>query len=177
MTTKAYLSQIERLDRMIQNKLSEIYQLKTMACSVTVSNDGERIQKSGDKDKLGSTVSKIVDLERETDDLIDKFVEKRKHIVKQIDDMEDIDYYHILSMRYVSRNTFEDISEKTYQTLDSLITTDKTSWRKKGNIYLFSVMWGNGMPTPEGENDEEDRTFSIAIENGNNKATINSGMW
>ena len=71
----------------------------------------------------------------------------------------------------------EDISEKTYQTLDSLITTDKTSWRKKGNIYLFSVMWGNGMPTPEGENDEEDRTFSIAIEKGNNKATINSGMW
>ena len=71
----------------------------------------------------------------------------------------------------------EDISEKTYQTLDSLITTYKTSWRKKGNIYLFSVMWGNGMPTPEGENDEEDRTFSIAIENGNNKATINSGMW
>ena len=71
----------------------------------------------------------------------------------------------------------EDISEKTYQTLDSLITTYKTSWRKKGNIYLFSVMWGNGMPTPEGENDEEDRTFSIAIEKGNNKATINSGMW
>ena len=71
----------------------------------------------------------------------------------------------------------EDISEKTYQTLDSLITTDKTSWRKNGNFYLFSVMWGNGMPTPEGENDEEDRTFSIAIEKGNNKATINSGMW
>lgn len=113
MTTKAYLSQIERLDRMIQNKLSEIYQLKTMACSVTVSNDGERIQKSGDKDKMGSTVSKIVDLERETDDLIDEFVKKRQHIIKQIDDMEDIDYYHILSMRYVSRNTFEDISEKT----------------------------------------------------------------
>ncbi len=98
-------------------------------------------------------------------------------------EMSIIDYHH-------SRTSFtgdysnhlivkfeEDISEKTYQTLDSLITTDKTSWRKKGNIYLFSVMWGNGMPTPEGENDEEDRTFSIAIEKGNNKATINSGMW
>lgn len=98
-------------------------------------------------------------------------------------EMSIIDYHH-------SRTSFtgdysdslivkfeEDISEKTYQTLDSLITTDKTSWRKKGNIYLFSVMWGNGMPTPEGENDEEDRIFSIAIEKGNNKATINSGMW
>lgn len=113
MGTKQYLGQIERLDMMIQNKLSEIYQLKTMACSVTVSNSEDRIQKTSDKDKLGSTVAKIVDLEKETDELVDQFIQKRKHIIKQIDDMKNIDYYHILSMRYVSRNTFEDIAEKT----------------------------------------------------------------
>lgn len=113
MTTKSYLSQIERLDRMIQNKLSEIYQLKTMACSVTVSNDGERVQNSGNKDRMGSTVAKIVDLEKETDELVDSFVEKRKRIVGQIDSMEDVDYYHVLSMRYVARDTFENIAEKT----------------------------------------------------------------
>ena len=71
----------------------------------------------------------------------------------------------------------KDISEQTYQTLDSLIATNKTNWRKKGNNYVFSTMWGNGIPAPEGENEKEDRTFSIAIEKGNNKATINSGMW
>ena len=113
MTTKSYLSQIERLDRMIQNKLSEIYQLKTMACSVTVSNDGERVQNSGDKDRMGSTVAKIVDLERETDELVDSFVEKRKRIVGQIDSIENVDYYNVLSMRYISRDTFETIAEKT----------------------------------------------------------------
>lgn len=113
MTTKSYLGQIERLDRMIQNKLSEIYQLKTMACSVTVSNDGERVKNSGDKERMGSTVAKIVDLERETDELIDSFIGKRKKIIEQIDQMEDIDYYHVLSMRYVSRNNFEDIAEST----------------------------------------------------------------
>ena len=112
MTTKSYLSQIERLDRMIQNKLSEIYQLKTMACSVTVSNDGDRVQNSGDKDRMGTTVAKIVDLERETDELVDSFVEKRKRIVEQIDSIDNIDYYNVLSMRYVSRDTFESISEK-----------------------------------------------------------------
>ena len=113
MTTKSYLSQIERLDRMIQNKLSEIYQLKTMACSVTVSNDGERVQNSGDKDRMGTTVAKIVDLERETDELVDGFVEKRKRIVGQIDSIENVDYYHVLSMRYIARDTFETIAEKT----------------------------------------------------------------
>lgn len=113
MTTKEYLSQIGRLDRQIQNKLSEIYQLKTMAYGVTVSNDGERVQTSGDKDRLGSVVAKIVDLEVETDDIVDRFVERRKQIIEQIDKIENEDYYHVLSMRYVGKNTFEDIAKAT----------------------------------------------------------------
>lgn len=113
MDTKQYLSQIERLDKMIQNKLSEIYQLKTMACSVTVSNEKERVQTSSDKDRLGSTVAKIVDLEKETDMLVDRFIDKRSHIISQIDGLDNIDYYHVLSMRYVARNTFEEIAKKT----------------------------------------------------------------
>lgn len=113
MDTKQYLNQIERLEKQIQNKLSEIYQLKTMACSVSVSNEKDRVQTSPDKDRLGSTVAKIVDLEKETDRLVDEFVEKRNHIIGQIDNMDNVDYYHILSLRYVSRNTFDDIAEKT----------------------------------------------------------------
>lgn len=42
MTTKQYLNQIYRLDRMINNKLSEIYQLKSLACTISVANDGEK---------------------------------------------------------------------------------------------------------------------------------------
>lgn len=113
MTTKTYLSQIERLEKMIQNKYSEIYQLKSIACSISVLSDGERIQKSTDKDKLGANVSKIVDLENDASHLIDEFSEKRKHIIDQIDAIEDTDLYHVLSMRYVSKNTFEEIANKT----------------------------------------------------------------
>ncbi len=113
MDTKSYLSRISRLDRQIQNKLSEIYQLKAMACSVTVSKDGEHVQTSGDKDKLGNAVAKIVDLEHETDTLVDEFVNERRKIIEQIDKIEDEDLYHVLSMRYISKNTFEDIAKKT----------------------------------------------------------------
>ena len=113
MDTKQYLSQIERLDKMIQNKLSEIYQLKTMACSVTVSNEKERVQTSSDNDRLGSTVAKIVDLEKETDRLVDSFIDKRNHIIGQIDGLDNVDYYNVLSMRYVGRDTYEEIANKT----------------------------------------------------------------
>ena len=42
MTTQNYLSQIERLEKMIENKLSEIYRLKAMACGITNSTESER---------------------------------------------------------------------------------------------------------------------------------------
>ena len=113
MDTKQYLSQIERLDKMIQNKLSEIYQLKTMACSVTVSNDSERVKTSSDKDILCKVVSKIVDLEKETDRLVDSFIAKRSHIISQIDGLENVDKSNVLSMRYVERKSLDEIAKKT----------------------------------------------------------------
>ena len=73
---------------------------------------------------------------------------------------------------------FEEIpSEKVYQTLDSLIYMDKASWRKKGDSYEFSMMWGNGMPAPKGESDDEDRMFCISFGKGSRRAIIQSGMW
>ena len=134
-STKEYLSQIDRLEKMIQNKLSEIYQLKTMACSVTVSNDGERVQTSSDKDRLGSTVAKIIDLERETDNLVDSFSNKRKHIIEQIDGIDDVDYYHILSMRYVGKNTFEDIAQKTNWSIRKVFSIHGKALQEFERIY------------------------------------------
>lgn len=140
MTTKSYLGQIERLGKMIQNKLSEVYQLKTMACSVTVSNEGERVQTSTNKDKLCVAVSKIVDLEKETEELIEKFSQKRKEIINQIDNLENIDYYHILSMRYVSRYTFEEIARKTNWSIRKVFSLHGKALQEfeelYGNLYL-----------------------------------------
>lgn len=112
MTTKYYLKQLERLDRTIQNKLSEIYQLKTMASSVTVASDKQFVKSTGDKDRLGKTVARIVDLEKETDRLVDKLLAQRHHIISQIEGIENTDHYHILFGCYVSRKPLEQISKE-----------------------------------------------------------------
>lgn len=103
MTTKHYLEQIERLDRMIQNKLSEICQLKHIATSITIVPKEVNVQVSSDKDRMGNAVSKLLDLEKETDQLVDDYIEKRKRIIEQIDSMEDTNMYHVLSERYIMR--------------------------------------------------------------------------
>ena len=111
MTTKQYLRQIERYHRMINNKLSEIYQLKSLATGISVATDGDRVQSSGSKDRMAGMVAKIVDLENETDALVKKFTEKRQAIITQIDCMEDTNYYDVLFHRYVEYKTFEAIAE------------------------------------------------------------------
>lgn len=103
MTTKEYLSQIERLDRMIQNKLSEISQLKHIATSITIAPKEVNVQASNDKDRMGNSVAKLVDLENETDKLVDDYIDKRKRIIEQIDSIKDTNMYHVLSERYISR--------------------------------------------------------------------------
>lgn len=103
MGTKEYLNQIGRLDRMIQNKLSEIRQIKDMAISITVAPKEVNVQTSGSKDRMGDTVAKLVDLESETDKLVDEYMDKRKLIIEQIDGMGDTNMYHVLSQRYVMK--------------------------------------------------------------------------
>ena len=120
---------------MIQNKLSEIYRLKTIACSVTVSTDKEAVDVSSDKDKLGSTVTKIVDLEKDTDRLVDEFMRKRNHIISQIDSMENTDYYHVLSMRYVNQNTFEEIAQATNWSIRKIFTTHGRALQEFERLY------------------------------------------
>jgi len=110
VTTKTYLQQIERLDRMIQNKLSEIYQLQTMAKSITSKPKEVNVQSSPDQDKLGTAVAKIIDLEQETDNLVDEYIDKRRTIISQIDAIPDTNMYHILSERYVARKDLNVIS-------------------------------------------------------------------
>lgn len=111
MTTKQYLNQIDRINRMINNKLAEIYQLKTMVCSISVSANEDKVQSSSDKDKLGSAVAKIVDLENEINKAIDVYVYKKEKIVAQIDSVKDIMEYQVLFSRYIEHKTFEQIAE------------------------------------------------------------------
>lgn len=111
MTTKQYLNQIDRINRMINNKLAEIYQLKTMVCSISVSANEDKVQSSSDKDKLGSAVAKIVDLENEINKAIDIYVDKKERIVSQIDSIKDIMEYQVLFSRYIENKTFEQIAE------------------------------------------------------------------
>ena len=107
MTTKDYLNQISRLNRMINNKLTEITQLRELSYSISAIGSEEKVMSSSDPDKIGSTYAKIDEMEHNLDNMIDEYIEKKDLIIGQIDSMENEDYYNILFSRYIEKKTFE----------------------------------------------------------------------
>lgn len=140
MTTKNYLLQIERLDKMIQNKLSEINQLQHIALSVSIAPKEVNVKSSGDQDKMGTAVSKLADLEIETQHLVDTYIEKRKLIISQIDSIEDVNMYHILSEKYVARKQWKEIEVEIGKSHRYVMDLHKKSLREFERMYGKNYM-------------------------------------
>ena len=81
MTTAKYLSQIKEFDIKIDRKIAEKNRLREIATSTGGTGDGERVQTSIKRDKLGDTVAKIIDTEKEIDHMIDIYVSKKQEII------------------------------------------------------------------------------------------------
>ena len=107
MTAKQYLSQVERLNKMISNKLSEIYQVKSMALNISVLNEEDKVQTSGSKDRIGDMVSKMVDLEKEAQEYVNTYTELRRKVIMQIDSMPKENHYRVLFAKYIEDKTFD----------------------------------------------------------------------
>lgn len=140
MTTKDYLNQISRLNRMINNKLTEIAQLRELSCSISAVKNEERVLSSSDPDKIGTTYVKIDEMERNLDRMIDEYIDKKNTIIGQIDSIEDEDYYNVLFSKYIEKKTFEAIATEmnfSYRNVTRLHGRAlKVFEEKYGNSYL-----------------------------------------
>lgn len=136
MTTQKYLEQVEKYNRMIKNKMDDVGKLHSMATSTTVRPKDVNIQKTSDKDKIGTVVVKIVEMEKEIDALIDK----RSDIINQIDGIEDLKMYEVLTQKYVKNLPIDSISvEKINSTrqIRRLLKTAEIQFEKLyGHLYL-----------------------------------------
>ena len=142
MDTKTYLQQISRLDRMINNKLSEISQLRELAMSVSAVKNEERVQNTPNFDKIGTAYCKIEEMEEKLDKLIDEYVDKKNLIISQIDKIENETYYEILFARYIEKKTFEKIADEmtySFRNVTRLHGRALQEFEKKyGNLYKLS---------------------------------------
>lgn len=137
METKEYLQQIGRYDRLINNKLVELAQYRSMACSVSAVRNDERVQSSPSYDTMDKIVSKIEQMENEIDMLVDRYIDNKRIIISQIDSMADEMTYQILFSRYVEQKTFEKMAIEINYCYKQII-------RRHGKaLQEFEQKWGN----------------------------------
>ena len=107
---KEYLQQVKLCDVNVTNKLEELSRLKDMVYHITSTLRGDVVSGSGNQDKLGDAVAKIVDLEAEINDAIDAYVDKKREISKTIEKITDPDQVQVLHKRYFEYLTWEQIA-------------------------------------------------------------------
>ena len=109
MNSKSYLLQIRKLDTLINNKLAEADHWKSVAFSTSTYSEGERVQSSGNKQKMASAVDKYVDLQAEIDADIDAFIDKKKEVIKTIEVLP-VAEYDLLHKMYVQGWTLDEVA-------------------------------------------------------------------
>lgn len=108
MTTKEYLLSVKRLDNMINDKLDEIYRVKTRATNITVPCDKERVDGTHCNDRIGEQVTDIVEMEKDVDLLTDIRVDTIRHIKKICKQINPI-HADILEKHYIDYLSFSQI--------------------------------------------------------------------
>ncbi len=105
MTTKEYLGQISRLNRMINNKLIELAQLKELACSISAVSNEERVMTTPNFDKIGTKQAKIDEIERKIKELPPK--DKYEKLIESVTASDIIE----VSNRYFNENHVKTLVE------------------------------------------------------------------
>lgn len=109
-SAKEFLQEVRRCDILINSLLEDKAQLEALAKKVTSSWGGEHVSGSGNLDKLGDTVAKILDLERKIDNAVDKFVDKKAEVRGVIAQVKNPDHMELLLKVYIHYETLEKVA-------------------------------------------------------------------
>lgn len=67
-------------------------------------------------------------------------------------------------------------NQEVIKRLDSL-SSHKSLWKKNGNYYLYSAMWGAGDWAPKGEDKNEEMFLNVTYKEGSDSLQISYGRW
>ena len=119
MTAREYLSEVQRLQIIIEQKQERIKEIRESASTVrTVRFDLEKVQGGGQTDRIGDSVAKIVDLETEVESDIVNLIYRQHEITNQIHKLYNPNHMKILYKRYIEGKDLQTIADEinfTYQ--------------------------------------------------------------
>ena len=109
MTAKEYLSQAFHIDQRISSKLSQVMRLREAATNCTATLTDMPRPDSSNQQRMADTICKIVDLEREINEDIDRLVDLKAEARRAINAVSDPDQQLILELRYLCYKPWNEI--------------------------------------------------------------------
>ena len=105
-----YFAQIRKTDRLIQRLKGTVATLRSGLTSQSYELKPDKVQSSGAKNPLESTMIKILDLERQITARIDELATMRNDTFSMIKNVPDLDQQNILIGRYIQLKEWDDIA-------------------------------------------------------------------
>lgn len=105
---QVYLERVDKLNVMIENKMAEVAQWRSVALGITTNSEGERVQSSGSQQKMADAIDRVVDLQAEINEMIDKLIDTKQEIIRTIEQLNATEY-DVLHKRYIQGMTFDEI--------------------------------------------------------------------
>lgn len=133
MRAKDFLQSVLKIDKMIENKMYEKSQWVAIATSTTANCNGERVQSSGNKQKMADAVEKYMELEKEIDRHIEELIKNKNEIIHIIEKLPEPEY-DLLHKIYIQKKTLYDFAEENNKTYSSVTTLHGAALKKVQNI-------------------------------------------
>lgn len=129
MNTKEYLSQAFRLNERINSKLEQIQSLNDLAtnCSAVISDMPRNPNRSGSP--MADAIIKIISLQEEINDDIDKMVDLKRELVSVVKEVKDVECQILLELRYLCFHSWEDIAVEMGYTVRNIHYLHKQALR------------------------------------------------
>lgn len=119
---REYLEKVKEKQEFWELKELELLQLKTLETKTTVPLNPVSVQSSGDKDKLGTAVTKrIVFEEKVVEKAKNDFLNYRDECIKFLEQVKKVNFnhYRLLHLKYIEYFSLKKVAKKTgyaYQT-------------------------------------------------------------
>ena len=110
MTAKEYLGQAYRLDQRINSKLEQVESLNGLATKVSSTLTGMPKNPNRATSTMADAVAKIIDLQEEINNDIDRLVDLKREMVTVIKAVVNKEYQTLLELRYLCFRTWEQIA-------------------------------------------------------------------
>ena len=103
-----WLEKVRKLDELIDAKCAERDQLWAMATKITPEMTGMP-HGGGVSDKVGNIAAKLADMARETNDLVDQYVDYKQMVIRELEKLP-ANEYGVLHRYYIQYMTWEEVA-------------------------------------------------------------------